>query len=334
RYSLAFDVIFPFVNQMILDVGIVKHREEVGFYPGIIMAIYPATSFLAGSVFACTRVIVAELTDKNQARTFQWHLLSYQFGKIIGLPLTSFPNCYAIFSVILGYVYLPKTAPRWRLRVHTVNAEPNLRADYYTAISLLNDFQTDVAASSISYSAILTCPILSVMLASCSGGLLSDGLIVISSDRLSNGHQIGSTTWYTTILSLISTHFNSAAHVHRIFMWIWSLPIIILPCANLVARTTDNIWMLNACLFLFHSTWSLASFTWPTLNNMIVDVTPSAEALSTGLSMLTIALPQAVTSAFIAPLFAYSVESGVANGYIVWIIFLVLSMCLLICFLA
>ncbi|KIJ54492.1 hypothetical protein M422DRAFT_153506 [Sphaerobolus stellatus SS14] len=428
---LALDVIFPFVNQMVLDVGIVKHPEEVGFYSGIIMAMYPATSFLAvmpashlsdlvgrktvvllglsgmavstiwfglsktfssmlisralsgilGSVFACTKVIVAELTDKtNQARAFQWHLLSYKFGQIIGLPLggllahpehhfpTVFDNefwinhpfalpCfvtggYAIFSVILGYVYLPETAPRWRLRVHTVNAEPDVRGDYYTAISLLNDFQTDVAVSSISYNAILTRPILSVMLASFNVGLLSDGLIVIfplfcftpiglgglGMSEAAIGFQMA----IRSVLQLgtlpfyhqISTHFYSTTHIHRTFMWIWCLPIIILPCANLVARTTDNIWMLNACLFLFHSTWSLASFTWLTLNNMIVDVTPSAEALSTvnGLSMLTIALPQAVTPAFIAPLFAYSVESGVANGYIVWIIFLVLSMCLLIGF--
>ncbi|KIJ40989.1 hypothetical protein M422DRAFT_780624 [Sphaerobolus stellatus SS14] len=404
---LALDVIFPFVNQMILDVGIAKHPEEVGFYSGIIMAMYPATSFLAvmpashlsdlagrktvvllglsgmaistiwfglsktfssmlisralsgilGSVFACTRIIVAELTDKtNQARALQWHLLSYKFGQIIGLPLggllahpehhfpTVFDNefwnnhpfalpCfvtggYAIFSVILGYVYLPETAPRWRLRVHTVNAEPN----------------TDVAASSISYNDFLTRPILSVMLASFNVGLLSDSLKVIfplfcftpiglgglGMSEAAIGFQmvirsvlqLGTLPFYHQI----STHFNSTTHVHRTFMWIWSLPIIILPCANLVARTTDNIWTLNACLFLFHSTWSLASFTYLTLNNMIVDVTPSAEALSTvnGLSMLTMALPQAVAPAFIAPLFAYSVET--ANGYIVWIIFLVLSL--------
>ncbi|KIJ40988.1 hypothetical protein M422DRAFT_172891 [Sphaerobolus stellatus SS14] len=414
-HPIALDVVFPFVNQMILDVGIVKHPGEVGFYSGIIMAMYPATSFLAimpashlsdlvgrkpvilvglsgmavstiwfgmcksfasmltsralagilGGVIACTKVIVTELTDKtNQVLAFQWHVVTIKFGQIIGLPLggllahpehhftmfhSEFWNnhpfalpcfvagAYAIFSIILGYVYLPEVSM--------------LKLPLYTRSSLfffsLNVSQIDTSTSNISYKAVLTAPILSVMLASFNVGLLSDGLLAIfplfcftpiglGGLGMSEA-AIGSHMAFRSILQLgtlpfyhqISTHFHSTTHVHRTFMWIWSLPFIILPCSNIVARTTDNVWILNA-VFLTLICTSV------TLSNMVVDVTPCAEALSTvnGLSMLTIALPQAVAPAFIAPLFAYSIKSGLLGGYMIWIILLVLSMCLVMCFLA
>ena len=46
---MALDIIFPFVNQMILDNGIVERPEDVGFYSGIVMAIYPVMGFLAST---------------------------------------------------------------------------------------------------------------------------------------------------------------------------------------------------------------------------------------------------------------------------------------------
>ena len=52
---LALDIIFPFISQMILEVGIVKEPEEVGFYSGIIMAIYPTMGFVAS--WSCNRLM-------------------------------------------------------------------------------------------------------------------------------------------------------------------------------------------------------------------------------------------------------------------------------------
>ncbi|KIJ40986.1 hypothetical protein M422DRAFT_780622 [Sphaerobolus stellatus SS14] len=355
---LALDIIFPFINQMILDVGIVKHPEEVGFYSGIVMAMFPATSFLSvmpashlsdqigrkpvllmglfgmaistiwlgmsksfpsmlisralsgtlGGVFVCTRVVVAELTDKtNQARAFQRHLLAFKFGQIIGLPLggllahperhfsmfrNEFWNSYpfalpcfvtggfAIFSVILGFIYLPETAGRLRVDpTHTDIPEPNEGASYSIVTSLHNDTQVNPVTSSISYKDILTNgPILSIMLESFNIGLLSDGLIAI-------------------------------------------FPLFCFTPIGL-----GGLGMSEAAIGFQMAIRSVLQLV--TLSNMVVDVTPCAEALSivNGLSSLAITLPQAVAPALIAPLFAYSIESGVAGGYIIWIVFSILSL--------
>ena len=44
---LAFEVIFPFVNQMIVEIGIVDDPEHVGFYSGLIESIFSCMSFIA-----------------------------------------------------------------------------------------------------------------------------------------------------------------------------------------------------------------------------------------------------------------------------------------------
>jgi len=44
---LAFEIIFPFVNQMILDIGVVTDPERVGFYSGLIESIFSCMSFIA-----------------------------------------------------------------------------------------------------------------------------------------------------------------------------------------------------------------------------------------------------------------------------------------------
>jgi MFS family permease len=45
--SLAFEVIFPFVNQMIYELGIVNDPEKVGYYSGLIESLFSVTSLLA-----------------------------------------------------------------------------------------------------------------------------------------------------------------------------------------------------------------------------------------------------------------------------------------------
>ncbi|KIJ39943.1 hypothetical protein M422DRAFT_98384, partial [Sphaerobolus stellatus SS14] len=88
------------------------------------------------NLFNSTKLIVAELTDRiNQASAFQYHLQLFRFGEIIGLPLGGFlarpgrhfsmfrnkfwknhpftlpcfmVGGFVIFSVILGYIYLPE----------------------------------------------------------------------------------------------------------------------------------------------------------------------------------------------------------------------------------
>ncbi|GJJ15231.1 hypothetical protein Clacol_009507 [Clathrus columnatus] len=43
---LAFEIIFPFINQMVLEVGVVDNPEEVGFYSGLIESIFSLVSLV------------------------------------------------------------------------------------------------------------------------------------------------------------------------------------------------------------------------------------------------------------------------------------------------
>ena len=45
---LAFEIIFPFVNQMIVEIGVVDDPEQVGFYSGLIESIFSCTNLIAG----------------------------------------------------------------------------------------------------------------------------------------------------------------------------------------------------------------------------------------------------------------------------------------------
>jgi len=44
---LALEVVFPFVSQMILEIGVVTDPERVGFYSGLIESIFSCMSFIA-----------------------------------------------------------------------------------------------------------------------------------------------------------------------------------------------------------------------------------------------------------------------------------------------
>jgi len=43
----ALDIVYPFINQMILEIGVVDDPKKVGFYSGLVMSVYPAMSFIA-----------------------------------------------------------------------------------------------------------------------------------------------------------------------------------------------------------------------------------------------------------------------------------------------
>jgi len=43
----ALDIVYPFINQMILEIGVVDNPKKVGFYSGLVMSVYPAMSFIA-----------------------------------------------------------------------------------------------------------------------------------------------------------------------------------------------------------------------------------------------------------------------------------------------
>ncbi|THH11149.1 hypothetical protein EW145_g841 [Phellinidium pouzarii] len=111
---LAFELVFPFVNQMILEIGVVDDPERVGFYSGVIESIFAFMGFLfvmpcsilsdhkkywfmiatrsAGGVSSASwstlKVMLGEMTDReNQGKAFAAFGVSYRIGQILGQPI-------------------------------------------------------------------------------------------------------------------------------------------------------------------------------------------------------------------------------------------------------
>lgn len=63
---LAFELVFPFVNQMILEIGVVDDPTQVGFYSGLIESIFAIMSFITGAF--CSQLIVFSCSPYSVAR--------------------------------------------------------------------------------------------------------------------------------------------------------------------------------------------------------------------------------------------------------------------------
>ncbi|EJC98141.1 MFS general substrate transporter [Fomitiporia mediterranea MF3/22] len=81
---LAFELIFPFVNQMILDNGITTDPKQVGFYSGFIESIFALTSFL--SIMPCT--YLADHLGRKPV------ILAGTFGLAVSLSLFGMAKTY------------------------------------------------------------------------------------------------------------------------------------------------------------------------------------------------------------------------------------------------
>jgi len=126
--------------------------------------------------------------------------------------------------------------------------------------------------------------------------------------------------------SRTETWFGTTVRLHRTLMWMWPLSVLCIPLLNILARIYgSNDWIFNIALLGYFIVWSLSGFTWVTVDIMITDVSPSPEALAAinGLHLLAVVLPQAIAPAFVTSLFAFSIESGIAGGNLIWIILFV-----------
>ncbi|KAG8742993.1 hypothetical protein FRC10_000563 [Ceratobasidium sp. 414] len=91
---LAFELIYPFVNAMIVEIGVTDDPERVGFYSGLIVGrlltrtLRPTTKQDPECSWAAIKVMTGEMTDRsNQGTAFSIMNVSYRLGQIIGLPL-------------------------------------------------------------------------------------------------------------------------------------------------------------------------------------------------------------------------------------------------------
>ncbi|KAF8761709.1 MFS general substrate transporter [Rhizoctonia solani] len=134
-FPLSFEVIYPFVNAMIVEIGVTNDPERVGFYSGLVLA--------------AIKVMTGEMTDRsNQDLAFSLLQMTYRLGQIAGLPLggllahpeqrfswfrtafwAEYPyllpclvgSAFAIFSVIPGFIYIEETLPSKRRQRKKIN---------------------------------------------------------------------------------------------------------------------------------------------------------------------------------------------------------------------
>ncbi|CAE6477419.1 unnamed protein product [Rhizoctonia solani] len=121
-----------------------------------------------------------------------------------------------------------------------------------------------------------------------------------------------------------------ALGIYKIGMIFWILAVLYFPLLNWVARTqslgTESL-TFQVYLFGFYIIWSIGGFCWTSSASLVNNAAPSAEALSltTGISQMTLVLPQAVSPALGNSLFAASVHQNILGGYLIWIVMLAMT---------
>jgi len=136
--------------------------------------------------------------------------------------------------------------------------------------------------------------------------------------------QIGIMPLYATL----ERYFGSTIRLYRACMWLWPISVVCLPLLNSLARTAgSDSWTFNMALWIFFVIWAFSGCSWVGISVMVTDAAPSESALSSinSVSQMAIVLPQAIAPVFVTSLFAFSVNSGVAGGQLVWIILFIFT---------
>ncbi|KAF8511934.1 hypothetical protein JB92DRAFT_350559 [Gautieria morchelliformis] len=124
-----------------------------------------------------------------------------------------------------------------------------------------------------------------------------------------------------TIYAPLERYFGSALRFYRIIMCAWPLPILCAPMLNSMARRgEEGTWSFNCALLVFYFIWAGSGLAWTSTAIMVTEAAPSPGALATlhALSQMTIVLPEAIAPAFVTSLFAFSIQTGIAGGNLVW----------------
>ncbi|CAE6521208.1 unnamed protein product [Rhizoctonia solani] len=118
--------------------------------------------------------------------------------------------------------------------------------------------------------------------------------------------------------------------VYKLAMAFWIVVILCFPLLNWIVRTHPSgaeSLIFQTCLFGFYTVWSFGGFCWVASASLVNDAAPSAEALSltTGISQMTLVLPQAVSPALGNSLFAASVHQNILGGHLIWVVMLAMT---------
>ncbi|KAF9518497.1 hypothetical protein BS47DRAFT_1388906 [Hydnum rufescens UP504] len=122
---------------------------------------------------------------------------------------------------------------------------------------------------------------------------------------------------------------SSAVRLHQYAMAIWPLSVLPFPLLNLLARREGGPsgWLFELTFFCFVLLWCFAGFTRTCIFMMTADASPTASGLAriNGMIQMSSLLPQAIAPAFGTSLFAFSIKSGIANGYLLYIFFFIFT---------
>ncbi|CAE6407941.1 unnamed protein product [Rhizoctonia solani] len=392
-FPLSFEVVYPFVNAMIVEVGVTDDPERVGFYSGLVF--FHADTFrtdLDANRWAAIKVMTGEMTDRsNQDLAFTLLSVSYRLGQISGLPLggllahpeerfswfctafwAKYPYllpclagaAFAVLSILPGVMFIEETLPsKQRRKINkriqsygstnsSVSSTSTLVAPQeQTLLYACEPTDIECAKKTIkpqsSWRSVLTPAILSLLVNNAlmcfssemifsvfplfaytpvsSGGLGMSEANIGTAMAIRSLIQVVLMLGYSQVISKMGT-----LRVYKLAMAFWVIVTLYFPLLNWIARTpslgTDGS-IFQASLLGFYVIWSIGGFCWTSSSSLVNNAAPSAEALSltTGISQMTLVLPQVVSPALGNSLFAASVHQNILGGHLIWIVMLAMT---------
>ncbi|KAF8585705.1 MFS general substrate transporter [Ramaria rubella] len=280
----------------------------------------------------------------HPARTFSFFQTKFWYEYPFALPCF-FASAFAFFSVIIGCFTLQETLPMKTKRVEN-------KAIYGT-MALLPDGTaggdpTDIPLSRStkldgpSVKSILTLTTVSILVSNIAMCLIATAVFAmfplfaftpIESGGLGmNEAAIGTLLSLCGILQIImmslyvplEQRFGSASRMYHGMMCMWPLTVLFMPFLNYLLKRDGEINLtFKFVMFLFFVCWGASGYSWISMSIMVMNAVPSSSSLATinGLSQMTVTFSQAIAPGAASSLFAFSINSGIVGGNLIWIIF-------------
>ncbi|KAI5122012.1 hypothetical protein M0805_008004 [Coniferiporia weirii] len=320
---------------------------------------------LGGTWSALKVMMAEIYTDKtHRAYAFSTFQIAFKVGQILGQPLggllshpartiaffdTPFWRTYpfalpcfiaaafALASTVWAYFVLEETSPKIRRtvngKIHEDNGEPDPSAQRVSMLSVLTPHVFSVLVSIfvmtiVSETIFALYPLFAFTPIS-SGGL---GL---------SEPQIGAHMATRAVLAIFVLFLYPPAasrlrvgvvSVYSAAMALWPFAVACLPVLNALARTGARgagvgTWPFDAAVTILFVLWSLGGLVWPTSQIVVIEAAPNAESLAVvnGLAQMVQTFTMALAPAFVTNLFAYSVESQILGGNLIYAVMLAMA---------
>ncbi|CAE7217237.1 unnamed protein product [Rhizoctonia solani] len=308
---LAFELIYPFVNSMIVEIGVTHDPERVGFYSGLIESVFSVTSLIM--IIPCGYVsdhigrkpvvllglggLSVSIVSFGLSKSLAGMIASRCIGGALGAS-------WAAIKVMT----LPSKVKARRKAKRTPCSSGSSTPPENTPL-LVNELETNQASKKPTWRTVMTPSIFSLV--------VNNACMCIASEMLFSVYPLFAFTPITSGgLGMSEGEIGTQMSVTMAF---WSLVVLGFPFLHWVASHTGiKSAVFNLAQFIFFLTWSICGFAWVCMGTMVNDASPSAEALS--ISQMSIVLPQAISPALANSLFAASVEKHILGGNLVWVL--------------